>query len=303
MYSRMFWGLIFLLAIAAIIVAIVVWAVNTDDSDDSDNDNGGHNDIPICKDITNTWKGRELNRVRIHIRGHHDQVLSPSAVDGDGLCFLGNTSQPLSVVDCDQEPDPSWAFDKNGFLQYTCDDIFTSNDLPGIDNHYYLTLTKPKPGDEDNTIDAWYGIDNPKGTILPASMTIAPINTGKGCQPPLCIIRDEKTGHITTTIDGKIFYLTANKANNFVFWYESKSDCRFSDRQCWSVQMPHEGDEEPVSQLHSRSKYISKSKGSKKMSMRKSSKKLASKSSGKITRKASQIEPQKNIDVKGYLGN
>ena len=78
--SGIFWGILFCLAIAAIIVAIVVLAVNNDDSDDSNNDNGGHNDMPVCKDITNTWKGRELNHVRIHIRGHHDQVLSPSAV-------------------------------------------------------------------------------------------------------------------------------------------------------------------------------------------------------------------------------
>lgn len=237
-----------------------------DNDDQSDTDTDTHDDTKSsCKIITNVLNNKYLNKIRIHLKGHYGSFLSPSATEGNGLCFLGNTSQPLSVVESDQEPDPNWAFDTFGYLHYTDKHIFTTYGLVGINDKYYLTYTKPKLDDNDNTIDAWYGIDDPKGEIYPASMTILPTNNSKGCHDQLCVtwhgaINGSMNGamdgamdgamngeydYITTNINGKTYYLTANTLNSFVFWYSTNNDKRFHDRQLWSIQINEDNDNHP----------------------------------------------------------
>lgn len=242
-------GAIVFIVVVGLIIALIVWVIiavanNDDDSNESSNsddngNNGNDQNAAVCDDITNVINGKPLTNVRVYLRGHTNQILSPSAIDSNGLCHLGNTSQPLSVVACKEEPEYNWTFDDKGYLQYTNGDIFSASNLGGIDNKYYLTYSYPQEGDTDNTIEAWYGVEQAKGDIYPATMTILPVNTNDGCLPQLCVSYSVITGHITTNIKGKTYYLTANKANSFVFWYDSCYDECYTDRQLWSIDFDH----------------------------------------------------------------
>ena len=221
------------------------------DKDKSDNDCGkqhshttehypgddGKGRDGICNTITNVCNGKKLNKVRIHRYDTRGGFLSPSAVDSNGLCFLGNTSQPLSVVDESQEPYANWDFDDNGYLQYTDENIFKNFGLGGIGGKFYLTYTKPRPGDDENSIESWYGIRPSRGEkILAASMTILPVNSNKSCNDQLCVswegaLKGDTQNVISTYIDGEKYYLTSNASNAFVYWSNIRKK-----NQLWCVQ-------------------------------------------------------------------
>jgi len=199
-------------------------------------DGKGHDGI--CNNITNVWHGKKLNRVRIHRKGKCGDLLSPSAVDSNGLCFLGNTSQPLSVVDSSQEPHANWGFDDYGYLEYTDNQVFKSYGLGGIGGKFYLTYTQPRSGDSENSIEAWYGFrPQPNEHIYAASMTILPPNSNKSCNDQLCVSweganKNNNGDVISTYIDGKKYYLTANNSNSFVYWSNIRKK-----NQLWCVQI------------------------------------------------------------------
>lgn len=222
-----------ILLIAAII-GVVIWLA----IDVSDDNNHGK-----CHNITNTYKGHKLDKIRIYLDGCRDLYLSPSALNCTKYCYLGDSSQPLNVVRGCEEPNPNWSFEDNGLLRYNDGEIFENKNNHGINGNYYLTYTKPKKNDEDNSYDAWYGIEDLEGKIYAASMTISKPSKSKGCYKPLCVSWEEENGrgYIVTSIKGKKYYLTANTENNFVFWYESNEDQRFKNKQIWSVKIDDYG--------------------------------------------------------------
>ena len=218
--------------VVAIVGAIIIGCGDACSSSSSSHGHGhGSHDLPVCTNITNTWDDNELTNIRISLKGKRNHLLTTSSEKSTGSCWVGDSAHPLSLVDFEKECGYNWTFTDSGFLRYERTKDFEDNGLNGIDGHFYLTYSTSKT----DTLQNMYDFDGVKGKAYAATMTILPIDECVGCNVPLCVQRDEKTGHIYAIIDDEIFYLTANSENNHVFWYSNAKDYCYAKLQHWEV--------------------------------------------------------------------
>jgi len=234
-------GVIVIAAVLIFVILMVIifncsWSSSSSSSTSSSGTDS--DDMPVCEDVQNVYEGKKLENVRLNVQNCDDKILSPVALKFNGKCHLGDSCHPLTVVDKRHGCETSWTFTDDGFLEYNNRDYMNSYGSKGHEGHYYVTYSSPLDKDARNSLEKWYG-NNLKGDAYAAGLTLADYDKSAGCNYPVCIHRDVENGYVYCYIDDKKFYLTANRDNNNVFWYEHRDDHYYDNNQRWCIKFSH----------------------------------------------------------------